>query len=1142
MKRRSTLLGVALASALVWTTSAQPGRTEARVGQVSASAAIDSSSITGLALDEPELEFKPEVRWWLSQGAHTEETIRESVREIADAGFAGVEFAMLNEPRVDASKFAYGSQEWVNDVKLIITEATKYGLSASFTSGTHWATANIPGLDPNSEAANHDVGAARAQVTQGSTLTTVPVPTIAGGRTQTFVGAVAYRLLSPYTNNPTIRAPLQVDHTSAIDLTEDASDGSLNFSAVDGNYVVFTFWYRGTGQSSSPATQPSYAINYFDSAGVEALKDYWESYLFADPELVESIRQNGKVQMFMDSLEYSNSQGGAYSNNSLFWTTDMKSTFLAMKGYDVTPYLPVFLGSPGSFGIEQPTNGTVDFGGEEGRALRAKVVADLRDVQTQLYMTNLMIPLRQWLNDEYGIKLRAQISYGKNLEISQPITVVDYPETETRNQRDQTDIYRVWAGGAHLQNKVLSSETGADDKMNYGYSLQEWLQKTYTQYAGGVNRVIWHGYASIWGPQLSVRWPGYEAGLGAIANRWGVRNPSAKEYPEYNDHLGRLQTVLRAGVPRVDLAILYSDYAYQLPKRSFAPAGTLEDLKQQQHVGWQWRDLTLQDAGYTYDYFAPQYLDGGHAPFDPASGLLAADGPAYQALLIYQDSIPFDSASAVLDMARNGLKVVVVEGAMTTTRWNDGKDAELGAIRQELLALPNVRLVANQDAAHAALQAMDVEPRVAYATPDEELLSVLRRDADASYLFLYNYYNVLRGWDQGFTTFDRAATWDPTDVANQLEVDGTVKPYLLDTWTGEVSEVAEFRHAGGRTIIPIEIPDGDVRVLILKEVEEPGVHVVATDAPSIILRDGTITVRSTTTGDHAVELSNGANYTASATVPAARSLGGWNVNVESWTQGSLSAPRSETTPVGNVTEEYTYLTAKTDIALTLDELTTWNHLAGVGRSVSGIGRYTTTFTWDTSAASGAYLDLGPIVESATVFVNGVKTKDLNLVDAVVDLPNSSLLDGLNTLEIIVTTPIANTMLSIGYNGGNLSEGPYFDSQSQKLLYDHVYTFFDHGLPQAILTPYTDVPIDYLAPGIASVGLDQRQQVVVTATDDLSGVARIEYSTQKNKQPDSGWFEYTGPLHVEASATVSFRAIDHAGNVGEIVEVSRKDLN
>src|SRR4051812_15090230 len=222
-----TLLGLALTLLLVLTMSVRSGSAEPRNVQ-----AVDESSVTSLKLKTPKLEDKPEVRWWLSQGAHTDQTIKESVKEIADAGFTGIEFAMLNESRVDATKFAYGSPEWTHDVKLIISEATKYGLGASFTSGTHWATANIPGLDPNSEAANHEVASARAYVPQGTTATQAPVPTITAGRTQSFVSAVAYKLTSAYTNNPTLLQPLQIDPASAVDLTEDAKDGTINFTAA----------------------------------------------------------------------------------------------------------------------------------------------------------------------------------------------------------------------------------------------------------------------------------------------------------------------------------------------------------------------------------------------------------------------------------------------------------------------------------------------------------------------------------------------------------------------------------------------------------------------------------------------------------------------------------------------------------------------------------------------------------------------------------------------------------------------------------------------------------------------------------------------------------------------------------------------
>lgn len=101
--------------------------------------------------------------------------------------------------------------------------------------------------------------------------------------------------------------------------------------------------------------------------------------------------------------------------------------------------------------------------------------------------------------------------------------------------------------------------------------------------------------------------------------------------------------------------------------------------------------------------------------------------------------------------------------------------------------------------------------------------------------------------------------------------------------------------------------------------------------------------------------------------------------------------------------------------------------------------------------------------------------------------------------------------------------------------------FDIGASSRDLRLSEDVVVDRVAPEIASITLDRSQKVVVEATDELSGVALIEYSTQKNKQDASAWAEYTGPLQVDAKSTVSFRVTDVSGNVSEIVEVNRKDL-
>ena len=87
----------------------------------------------------------------------------------------------------------------------------------------------------------------------------------------------------------------------------------------------------------------------------------------------------------------------------------------------------------------------------------------------------------------------------------------------------------------------------------------------------------------------------------------------------------------------------------------------------------------------------------------------------------------------------------------------------------------------------------------------------------------------------------------------------------------------------------------------------------------------------------------------------------------------------------------------------------------------------------------------------------------------------------------------------------------------------------------------EVLVDAGAPEV-SVSLGAKKRVVVEATDELSGVARIEVSTKKNTKPVSEWADYTGPIDVDGKTVVFIRAVDAAGNVSEVREVMRKDLD
>lgn len=83
-------------------------------------------------------------------------------------------------------------------------------------------------------------------------------------------------------------------------------------------------------------------------------------------------------------------------------------------------------------------------------------------------------------------------------------------------------------------------------------------------------------------------------------------------------------------------------------------------------------------------------------------------------------------------------------------------------------------------------------------------------------------------------------------------------------------------------------------------------------------------------------------------------------------------------------------------------------------------------------------------------------------------------------------------------------------------------------------------IDTTAP-TAAASLDPRKRVALTGTDATSGVARLEYSIAKKGKPAGPWTAYRGPVSLQPNETLSYRAVDVAGNTGAVAKVTLADL-
>lgn len=988
-------------------------------------------------LDEPEMENSIEARWWLAEGTHTDQTLKEGVQSLFEAGYGAIEFVTLNETGVDHKRYAWGSEEWKHDSELIINEATKYGMGVSFTSGTNWGTANLPTITPDDEEAAQQISYASERLAAGESRTgELPLATITTDNVhkQTLINVMAYRVDTDAQPLPEEELDLShipedavewimtsrmltpseidvtyLDYDTCIPLTDLAQQDEngqwrLDWTAPqDGEYELMVFWMHGTGHYSEPSIGTNYSIDYISGKGADALIDYWNENLLTD-ELIKTIQENGRVQLYMDSLELT-----TYGEGGHYWSSDFLSEFQQRRGYDLTPYLPFIMRVS-----ERSINYYYQTDVQEQQDILEKVRTDLYQTLTEMYSENTLGKIQSWLHS-IGMTLRCENSYCQTFEITYPMQYIDSVETESFEFMDQLESFRAMSGGAHAYNKVLSSESGAQ-YARYSTSFDRLLNMMYTQFAAGVSRTVTHGFSVAAGPESNFEWPGHQYNYALFSER----APYWRDSVDVNSHIARLQKILREGESRMDVAILRYDYELF----SFQDNAFYDALSR--HYGYYWTDLTLQDAGYTYDYFSLQVLE------DDAYGFLNEDDTlgyaGYQAVILYQEALAYDSAQALLRLAQQGLPVVIVdgesveyqwgqnfnfhEGAAKRTPFNDGLDDELAVVMNQMKQLDNVKVVPSQADAYDALQEMGVRPRAEFAELNQKLLTVTREWEDARFLYVYNY------------KFD-----EPDAYSGDIVIDGAYIPYEYDTWTGNVTQLGTYRiDEAGNTVVSVNLEPGEIAVFALNPNGEQKEYAVSTDANSIYREDGTLRLSASESGTYTTTLSNGRIVSTEVVAPQNVPLSTWDLTVESWLPGDVTT-RSEDRGLGYTTTEYEQLTKKENIDVGQTELKSWTDMEAVGGSVSGVGYYKTEFTlpdsWDQNNRAIFTVDsLGGA--TAQVYVNGIKADPVDITNVELDITDY-VRPGHNQIEVQIATGLTNVLISLGKNTksyGNIWTGPY----------------------------------------------------------------------------------------------------------------------
>jgi len=891
------------------------------------------------------------------------------------AGFGGVEFLAMEERGVDDARYGWGSHEWVRSSQSVVDAANERGMSVSFTSGTNWAHANLPDLEPDDPAASQELNASveiltgrdrtgplrRAEYLDGPDAGREPP-------VQTFVAAVAAR-----TSARTERGWL-LDASTLTDLTSAVRDGELAWTAPDeGEWALFAFWMHGTGQTAEPSVSVNRAVNYVDPDGFAAVMRYWDAEVLT-PSMRGSLARNRRPQMYMDSLELR-----TYGWGGLLWGHSFIDEFRARRGYDIRPWLPLLIRTNALMAVltlprNEPTVPSVDV---------EKVRHDYAETLTDLYIENVLRPFRRFLN-ERGMQLRAEISYGAPYELTRPGFEVDGIETESLEFGSQIDGYRLLSAPAHLFGRVFSSETGATPK-NHVLDHRFYDQIIATQIAAGVTRTVMHGWSSPAGPVGHTAWPGHEGMWPAFSERFDSRRPSTEFSGLWARALAHVQHVLGRGKPRVDVGILRTGhYTDNFVGLSFQRDGLPVDVEDaygrmgmRDRVNFWWRDMELQDAGWTYEFLDGALLTHPDVHSDALS--VQETGPGYRALIVFQEALALDAARELLRLAQAGLPVVLVNGAeevvclarnefrrhlvaAARTPGLDGRDAELADVIAQLSALPRVRVASEPSRTLAALRELGVASRTELVAGPPTVLTRIREEDGLVHLYVYNYRYL-----------------DPqaSSVTVQLHGEGVV--FRHDPWRGEIREWTDARAENGRTHVTVELAPGETALFTLDRGARPP---VATSP----LREMEL-----------VQIEQ------------------WDIRIESWDAGPVEVVR-EDRGRGDETVEWRPTTRIEVIDCGTSTLAPWHSLPDVGPAVSGVGEYRSSFHLPPGTGDGGrvLLDLGSTCGGlGSVSVNGSAACGFDTSRPVVDI-TEEVREGPNVVVVRVSSSLNNRLLARGY--------------------------------------------------------------------------------------------------------------------------------
>lgn len=227
--------------------------------------------------------------------------------------------------------------------------------------------------------------------------------------------------------------------------------------------------------------------------------------------------------------------------------------FEGLKGYSLKPYLPLIIFGNNNINIQSAQPDEIECvldSADGGQGF----VNDYRTALRNGYDEFLDV-FTNCTNSSLGLQYSSQVSYNLPMDMEASIPLVDVPECESLQFRDNVDSYWQFSGVAFLAEKTeVSVELGAVFEEAYTYTIPHLLWAMNRAASGGVNQYIIHGQQYS-GDYPESTWPGYVSFGYHVSDQYSNKQPHWEHgFEAAIRYMGRIMYHQQQGIPKIDVA------------------------------------------------------------------------------------------------------------------------------------------------------------------------------------------------------------------------------------------------------------------------------------------------------------------------------------------------------------------------------------------------------------------------------------------------------------------------------------------------------------------------------------------------------------------------------------------------------------